>query len=406
MGNYRAAVIRGGQWDTTQAAPRTVRTLLDLGYSVTVLCWDMSGESPARESRGDFEIIRYRRRVGKAGVKYFSLWLLWWLWLMRKFIVGRYDLVHVMNLDAMIPAVMSRIVCKHKIVYDIRDAWGLCLTGQMFPIPQIFCMLDRFFTPFADGLLLSQGDVRFCAHFFGRRACQRVPVIQVLNVPQHDMGQNSRIPDATPLTINYSGRISALRAAYVLADGIKGRKDVRMHVYGKLNDPDVRKRLESMDNVEFEGPVEYDKAVDYMDRADLISLLYDPALKVVFISSANKMFEAMMLAKPYICTEGSYPADVAERFKLGWALPYGDISELRSLLDRLVKNPKLLVAAGQNGRAAYEKHFRWEQQRAKLIALYKYLDGNGDVRPRKHLGWYRFIDASSDDIKNKDYMKI
>ena len=32
----------------------------------------------------------------------------------------------------------------------------------------------------------------------------------------------------------------------------------------------------------------------------------------------------MMLGKPYICTEGSYPAQVAERFKLGWALPYGD----------------------------------------------------------------------------------
>ena len=125
MKKRRVAVVRGAQWDTTQAAPRTVSTLLEMGYSVTVLCWDMKGESPATESRGDFEIIRYRRRVGRAGVKYFSLWPLWWIWLIRQFIVGKYDIVHVMNLDTVIPAILSRPICGHKIVYDIRDPWGL-----------------------------------------------------------------------------------------------------------------------------------------------------------------------------------------------------------------------------------------------------------------------------------------
>ena len=55
-----------------------------------------------------------------------------------------------------------------------------------------------------------------------------------------------------------------------------------MHVYGKLNDPDVRNRYKLMDNVDFEEKVPHEKAIQYMDQADLISLLYDPALKVRF----------------------------------------------------------------------------------------------------------------------------
>ena len=123
-----------------------------MGYSVTVLCWDMSGQGQATESTEDFEIIRYRRSVGKAGARYFALWPLWWAWLIRRFIAGRYDLVHVMNVDCVVPAVISRLVCKHKIVYDIRDAWGMSLSTQRFPLPQVFTALDRVFTPFADGL--------------------------------------------------------------------------------------------------------------------------------------------------------------------------------------------------------------------------------------------------------------
>ena len=344
----RIAVVRGGEWDTTQAAPRTVRTLLAMGHSVTVLCWDLSGEGQAREVKDGVEIVRYRRPVTKAGAYYFCMWLLWWVWLIRKFVAGRYDLVHVMNVDCVVPAVMSGIICRHKIIYDIRDAWGMSLSTQRFPIPQVFTALDRIFTPFVDGLLLSQGHVEFCAFYFGRRAYQRVPVIQVLNVPEHDFGADHRTPGGAPLILNCSGRISAIRAAYMLADGIEGRKDVRMHVYGKLSDSDVRKRLESMDNVDFEGKVDHKTSMEYMDRADVISLLYDPAYKSMIVASANKMFEAMMLGKPLLCSDGNYPGEVAKRFGLGWTLPYGNVQALKDLLDRLIENPQLVVEAGRN----------------------------------------------------------
>lgn len=197
------------------------------------------------------------------------------------------------------------------------------------------------------------------------------------------------------MKINYSGRLSPLRAAYQLADVVEGRDDVCIDVYGKLSDPGIKKRYEALGNATFDGMVSHEESLGRMDQADLISLLYDPSLKVVYIASANKMFEAMMLGKPYICTAGSYPARVAEEYGLGWALEYGDSDALNELIDQLVAEPQLRVEAGCRGREAYEKHFRWECQKANLVKLYSFLFGDQTVCCREHQGWAKFIGESS-----------
>ena len=51
----------------------------------------------------------------------------------------------------------------------------------------------------------------------------------------------------------------------------------------------------------------------------------------------------------------------------------------------------MLVNAGRNGRDAYEKYFRWEHQRANLIALYRYLSGEKDITPCRYRDWRYLI---------------
>ncbi|NLF33079.1 MAG: glycosyltransferase family 4 protein [Planctomycetes bacterium] len=391
-GSKHVAVVRGSAWDTTQAAPRVVSVLRELGFKVTVLCWDFTGQQPAREQADGLEILRYGRKVPKAGAKFFLSWPLWWRWLRGQFLRHRFDIVHVMNLDCAIPAVQTRRRAGHKIVYDIRDAWGLCLTGKPFPLPQVFSWLDRVFSHRVDGLLLSQGMLEFCAAYHGAKAARTVPVVQVLNVPQEDVGAGGFRPagSSAELTLNYSGRISEYRGAYLLPEAVRGTP-WRLHVYGKNPNAAVREHLAAAPQTTVEGPVPLETSLKYLDQADLVSILYDPAMKVVFISSANKMFEAMMLGKPYLCTEGSFPACVARAFDLGWALPYGDVAALRSFLLDLAAHPEKLAQAGRNGRAAYEAHFQWDRQKRNLIDLYRYLTGDPEVVPRPRQGWDRFI---------------
>lgn len=391
----RVAVVRGGAWDSTQAGPRTVQCLLDMGFEVTAYGWDYTGKLPSIEKKDGFVVKRYGRKMPKAGAKFFLSWPFWWKWLKNEFLQNKYDYVHVMNLDCVIPAVRTRRRAGHRIVYDIRDAWGLCLTAKPFPLPQMFTWLDRVFSDRVDGLLLSQGMLDYCARYHGKKAAKTVPVVQVLNVPAEDIGARGYRPAGSgeSLTLNYSGRISAFRGAYTLPEAIKGTP-WKLHVYGKCPDQAIHEYLAAAEATHIDGIVPLEQSLAWMDAEDLLSLWYDPCMKVVFIASANKMFEAMMLGKPYVCTEGSFPGFVARKFELGWEVPYGDIDAMRTLLKELAAHPERLREAGNNGRRAYEEHFQWHTQKKNMTDLYRYLEGDMAIQPRPVEGWDKFIGTS------------
>ena len=300
-----------------------------------------------------------------------------------------------MNVDSVFPAIFSRLFRRTKIVFDVRDAWGQCLTAKPWPIARVFQMFERFNGRFADAILLSQGCIDVCAEYFGKGVAKNTLTIQVLNVPQDDYDGQRLPPNNTPMKVNFSGRLSGLRAAFKLADAIEDNPKLEIDVYGKLSDDKIRERYEPIKNATFDGLVTHDESLRRMNEADLISLFYDPSLTVVFIASANKMFEAMMLGKPYICTKGSYPHRVAERHQLGWGIDYANQDELVELLNHLADHPEERIARGENGRKAYEEHYRWDIQKQNLLKLYDHLFDVPTDEPRANEGWSRFLGNSS-----------
>ena len=385
----KVAVVRGGDWDSTQAAPRTVSLLMERGYSVTVLCWGVSGRGPSREQCGGFEIIRYCRRVGRAGIRFFLLWPFWWMWLIRRFLAGRFQAVHVMNLECVIPAVVSKSLCGHKIIYDIRDAWGMM--AEPWPVLAFcFTRLDRLMAAHVDGLLLSQGMLDRMAKFFGRRVSRRISVVQVLNVPQRDLAGEYRSIQTGGIRLNFSGHINYVRNAAAILELARRRTRVQVDVVGHVRDEGLRKQFEQLPNCRLYGRLPFEQAISLMDQCNLVAVMYDVATEVAVVSSANKMFETMMMSRPYIGSKGCFPGIVALQTGAGWALPYGDPEALIDLVDLLAEDPCLLERASRRGRNAYVTQFRWEEQRENLVALYDHvLSGRGELR--KEGPWQRFV---------------
>jgi glycosyltransferase involved in cell wall biosynthesis len=389
------AVVRGGEWNTTQAVPRVVSSLKDhLGYHVVVYSWTTSDGAPAEEVVDGTLIRRYTKKMPRAGVKYFAMWPLLWAWIARAIRDEGHDYLHVMNLDCVIPAVLSKPFLGHKVVYDIRDPWAMALVKVSLPLARVFRTLDRVFASKVDGMLICMGGMNYTARFYGGKAASSVPIIQVLNVPERDVGaadvrETDRGHDG--LLVNYSGRLSALRSGHQLVDAVEGLDGVRLHVYGKLNDAVLRDRFEKCDKVDFEGVVPYDVALEYLRRADVTTLIYDPRPPSVRIGTSNKLFESLMLGKPYICTTGTMSAEIAEEHGVGWAVEYGNTDQLRELLAWLRDNPQELIEAGRRGRATYESHFRWELQRKNILDLYRHLAGDASIVPRAEQGWSKVI---------------
>ncbi len=393
MAKRRAVVIRGGEWDATQAGPRARGVLQGLGFEVDALGWDMSGKRPKREPlAGGGEVRRFRRYIPPRSVHYFLTWPIWWAWLVWHLLHGRYELVHTMNVETLVPTLIAKLLGGCRLVYDVRDPLGMALSNVRWPVPQAFRLLDRLLAPMTDGILLSQGDVGACAEFFGRAAARRVPVVQVLNVPHEQPPPHYRKPTGRPLRINYSGFISPGRGASELIQAVSGREDVVVDVVGQIRHDDLRREFEAMPNATVYGLVPFARAMGLLDQSDVVMILYDDALATTRVCSANKMFEAMMYGKPYLATKGGWPGKVASRFGLGWEVPYGDARALGRMLDELAAEPARLVEAGRRGRECLESLFAWPRHRENMLRLYRHVLWEGQPeRPRPCQGWMRFI---------------
>jgi glycosyltransferase involved in cell wall biosynthesis len=388
----RIAIVRGGEWDCTQAIPRTLDVLESMGLQATVLCWDLTAAKPPAEKVKAHQILRFRRRVPPRSIRLFLNWPAWWCWIVRQLARGRFDVVIAMNFDTLPAVAAAKALLGFRLIYDVRDPFGLVLANIRPPVPQAFGALERTLAQAADGMVLSQGDIEVCADYFGRRLARTLPTTQVLNVPTADPPRTFRPPTGRPLRINVSGYISPVRGAFILADAFGGRGDVTCDIVGEMRYPQVEQRFGKMGNATVFGRVDYDKALELMDRSDLIWLHYDNSLKNVAIASANKMFEAMMLGKPYVTADGSWMEQIARTFGLGWSLPYGDVQALQRLVERLNADPSLLVEAGRRGRECFERYFRWSRQRDNMTQLFRHVFGGGPPVPRRPNGrWLRFI---------------
>ena len=105
----RIAILRGGEWDCTQAIPRMLDALKGMGLKATILCWDKSGKKQAREVVDGTEVIRFRRYIPPRNVLLFVWWPVWWGWLLWRLIRGRYDLVHTMDIDTLVPSALGSV---------------------------------------------------------------------------------------------------------------------------------------------------------------------------------------------------------------------------------------------------------------------------------------------------------
>ncbi len=397
MKDKYALILRGFDWDLTPDVRRTVDALGAVNYKSIVLCWDKSGKKPKHETPDGFEVFRFCRRIPPRSPMVFLWWPIWWIWILRHLFQRRYAIVHAMDFDTLVPVAIGKVLFSFKLVFDCRDSFGMVVENMAWPIPAIAKFLEKTFVKAADAILLTQGDLQYCAEYFGERLTQNKIVTQVVNSPVVEHSDDFRTPKANPLVINLSGHISPLRGANLIYNSFNGLKDVCFNIAGDIRSRETREMLTSMTNSSFFGLVAYDRALDLMDQCSLVWLHYDVSLRCVRVSSTNKMFEAMMLGKPYLTSEGTWMAELANKYQIGWAAPYGDVDALTKLFKMLNENPSLLAEFGERGRKLFNDNFRWSIQRQNHICLYEHILGlrNNDT-PRKHEGWSHFIGKTLD----------
>jgi glycosyltransferase involved in cell wall biosynthesis len=239
-------------------------------------------------------------------------------------------------------------------------------------IPVRFGLLFRIVDGL-EALIASKCDALVTVSEERLRTFQRRPRITAvtMNCPEPafaNVGTSARPRLRDDLLLVYAGAIAQDRGLGILDQVVRSCENVDLLVAGRIIDNSIEP-LRRNPRIKFLGFLEYSKALELQADADVIPLLYDPALPINRVANPNKLFEAMMLAVPVI---SNVCREIIEDVGCGIFVSY-DPEDVRRAVITLRDNPSLRKTMGSKGRIAYESKFNWQVMERKLFKLYEIL---------------------------------
>src|SRR2546428_13167600 len=205
-------------------------------------------------------------------------------------------------------------------------------------------------------------DLRRQAQFRGARPRK---IVEIMNVPEDRPLPTKPDPE---FTVFYGGMIAKDRGLLDLLAACEST-GARLIVAG--HGPDeaaLLPHLESSPASMFLATVPYDEVLRRTAASHVVAALYDPNVPNNRYAAPNKVFEAMMCAKPVITSDGIAIADLVRSVGCGVVVRYGDRPALQRALEQLMLSPAECDRLGARGRAAFEAGYQGEAMEAPPVA--------------------------------------
>jgi glycosyltransferase involved in cell wall biosynthesis len=373
----RVLICRSNPVAPDPRVEKIARSLARVGYQVSVLGWDRSGELPARSQQDGITLLRLPI-VAEFGSGLANLPnLLRWQWGLMRWLVRHrkaYDIIHACDFDTILPALASQTLFSKKVIYDIFDFYA----DHLRATPELFKKAIRFVDlraiGRADALILADESRREQIH--GARP--RYSTI-IYNSPeevtiQQAGGRHSE--SGCSLRLAYVGLLQVERGLFEMMALLERHPEWCLDLAGFGGDEArIRAQAERMPNVHWHGRVPYQEALELSRAADVLFATYDPAIPNHRFSSPNKIFEAMMLGKPVLVAQDTNMDRIVQQVECGLVVQYGDEAALESALTQLAQDDTLRKRLGRNARQAYETHYSWQKMQSRLEQLYRRVSG-------------------------------
>lgn len=355
--------------------PRVEKILIALsraGYHPTAVGWDRSANLPVEDVLHKASLIRLpiAAKYG-SGVQNLPALLRWQKGLLRwlKEHKDQFDLIHACDFDTVLPALYCKLRWKKKVIYDIFDFYADHLRRTPGWLKRIIRGIDLWAVNRADAVILVDDS---------RREQIRGSKPKLLEIIYNSPLDAPTLRDALSqeadrnrFTIAYVGLLQTERGLFEMLDVLLHHPEWRLDLAGFGGDEnEIVTQARMMSNVSWHGRIDYQRTLSLSRQADVLFATYDPAIPNHRYSSPNKIFEAMMLAKPIIVARGTNMDRIIEQTGCGMVVAYGDVNELEAALIKLSRDADLREQLGRNARRAYDEVYGWAIMEKRLVALY------------------------------------
>lgn len=290
-------------------AERAALCLAQCGIQVLLVGWDRGSCCPCRENLGAGINIRRVRATGRYGGGMANLWglVVFNLALINIHLRNRPRVIHAVDLDTAIPALLAKWLIGSRFVYDIADWYSA--SRRVGCLAPLISWLERLVVRKADYVFLA--DERRLQQI-GREPCRWAAIC---NSPK-----TTAPSDDLELSAPYFAYVGVLHRDRGIEDLGKSAVAAGVNLviggYGPLEEK-CRLMAEKSPLIRFLGKVPYKRALRVEGGSVAVLALYDPNLPNNRLASPNKLYEAMMLGKPIITSAGTLVADIVTRERIG-----------------------------------------------------------------------------------------
>jgi glycosyltransferase involved in cell wall biosynthesis len=386
-----AAVIVFSYYPSDVRVMRGATAMVKAGMAVDLLCLQRPPE-PARERINGVEVHRAsikKRRAGRVAyaIQYFVFLALSFLWLTRRAMSPRYDVVHVHNMpDYLVFCAVLAKAFGSRVVLDLHD-----------PTPEVFISVynlsphhwlvrllriaERLSIGFADLVLTPNLAFR---ELFAKRSSRPEKIEIVMNSPLEEVFP-FRAPSAEVLSprtpnarfvvmfhgtlVERHGLHNAIEAVCMLRERIPG---LRFEIYGEETGylqevilPLIAK-LGLLDCVHYLGEQPQTVIAQAVAACDLGIV---PNLKTVFteINLPTRIFEYLALGKPVIVPETQGIQDYFSRENMLF-FKAGEVSGLAAQIQWVFDHPDQARTIVIKGQEVYRAHL-WKEEEQRFLKL-------------------------------------
>lgn len=246
----------------------------------------------------------------------FQIFVFRTLWLIKP------QVIYACDLDTFIPSLIYRSIKPSILVFDQFDPLSARVNTRY--VRKVLDCLEFS--------LVKKADIRVTANILRIPEDRRETWVEIKNLfPLRLNVMDHRYKQGT-FQLLYGGILSHDRGLMELIRVIQEKSSWRIDVYGQ---GPVKEDLVllSSSNVAIHEYLPHDQLMNRAQSSDLYVALYDPSNRNNRLTASNKLFEAAQLGVPLLTSKGTYLGDIVQKFKLGWAVSYGDTAEITMALD-------------------------------------------------------------------------
>ncbi len=294
------------------------------------------------------------------------------------------DVIHCHEPDALLVALLLKVMKGRKVVYDIHEHWpseipfdlGLSKTSVLSRILEsLISPVEILLARFADARVAVSESV---AERFRGNGVEPVIISNYSITGMAPPALNMRDSCNVVYMAGNMQMFHGIRECIQAVSKVRGRfSDVSLTLVGNIRADigAIAAKTNPRPTITMAGYLPYQEMYEILCAASIGLLVFQPDYYNAYIGLPNKLFDYMLCSLPVVASDFPEIRKVIAGAECGVLVDPTDPDAIAEAIVYLLEHPEEARKMGENGRRAVLEKYNWGEMEGRLFAMYQRVGG-------------------------------